>query len=296
MIGSLFAFLTAILFALNAVYIRRAVLNVSNASLGTLVTIPMALPFIFLFLSFTGQVRSILNFSWQAYVWLSLAGIVTFVLGRSLYYKCAQLVGANIAGLLRRVNILVSVILGISLLNEPLSWQIAIGVLFIINGITLAGFSSRMVKNSSGQILKIPAKALFYGFGNGVAWGLGPILIKLGLKDSGSPISGAFISFLAATLVLSVSLLNQSRRTSTAHITGKAAGLFFIAGLFSCTANLTRYAALSLAPASIVVPLMSTSPVFLLVFSFLLNRNLEMFSMPIVIGTVMVVIGGIFLI
>ena len=51
--------------------------------------------------------------------------------------------------------------------------------------------------------------------------------------------------------------------------------------------------ALSLAPASVVAPLVSISPVFLLFFSFLFNRNLEIFSLPIIIGAVTVVIGGI---
>ena len=296
MIGSLFALLTACSFAMGSIFIRRAVLKVSDASLGTLITIPMAVPFFFLFLAFTGQLRSIISFSWQGYVWLSLAGIIHFVVGRSFSYKCVQLVGANIATILRRVNILVTVVLGISLLNEPLSWQIAIGVLLIISGITLAGFSSQMVKNTGGQISKIPAKAFFYGFGNGVAWGLGPIFIKLGLKGSGSPIAGAFITFMAATAFLSISLIHKGRRTSMTQITGRAAGLFLMGGLLSWAANLFRFVALSLAPASIVSPLASTVPVFLLLFSFLLNRNLEIFNLPIIIGAVTVVIGSILLI
>lgn len=296
MIGSLFALLTAISFAFNGIFIRRAVLKVSDASLGTLISVPMAVPFFFLILAFTGQLGSILRFSWESYFWLSMAGIVTFVVGRSLYYQCAQLVGANIAGILRRVSILISVVIGVSVLHEPLSWQLAIGVLFIIGGITLAGWSSQVFQNAKGQVSRIPAKAYVLGFGNGVAWGLGPIFIKLGLKDSGSPFAGALIAYLAATAFLSISLINLRRRTSSAPLPGNAAGLFFIAGLFSFAANLTRFLALSLAPASVVVPLIAIQPIFLLVLSFLFNRKLEVFSIPVVIGAVTVVIGGILVI
>lgn len=296
MIGSLFALLTAIAYALNGIVLRRAVLKVSDASLGTLISVPMAVPLFFLLLAFTGQVQSILNFSWQSYVWFSLAGIFHFVIGRSLSYKCVQLVGSNIAGILRRVNLLVTVVIGISVLSEPLSWRLAMGVLLIITGITLAGLNTQMFRDPNGQFKKIPVKAFVFGFGCGVAWGISPIFIKLGLKGSGSPVAGAFISFVAATVVLSVSLLKHNRRSSFACIADTAAGFFFIAGLLSFASNLFRYMALSLAPASVVAPIMSTNPVFLLILSFLFNRKLEIFSMPVIIGTVTIVIGTILIV
>ena len=132
MTGSLFALLTAVSFGLSWVFGRRAVLKIPEASIGTLVTVPMSVPLFFLILVFTGQVRSILNFSWQSYVWFSLGGIVHFVVGRSLAYKCVKLIGANVAGILNRINVLVTVVIGVSLLHEPLSWQLVIGVILII--------------------------------------------------------------------------------------------------------------------------------------------------------------------
>ena len=62
-----------------------------------------------------------------------------FVVGRALIYNCIQLVGANIASILVRVNIPVSVVIGVLFLHEPLNWQMAAGVLLIIVGITLTG-------------------------------------------------------------------------------------------------------------------------------------------------------------
>ena len=241
-------------------------------------------------------VRSILNFSWQSYVWLSLAGILHFVVGRSLSYKCVQLVGANIAGILLRINILVAVVIGVLVLHEPLSWQLAIGVFLMFTGITIAGSSPQVLQNSHDQLSKIPVKAYIFGFGCGVAWGLTPIFIKLGIKGSGSPIAAAFISFVAATAVLSISLVNNRRRSSILQITRTAIGLFFIDGLLSFTAHVFRYMALSLAPASVVSPIVSTSPVFLLVLSFLFNRKIEVFNSSVIIGTVTVVIGTVILI
>jgi len=296
MIGSLYAILSAIFFALNGIATRRAVLKVSNASIGILISVPVALPFLLLILAVTGQLDRIVRFSWQSYVWLSAAGILHFVVGRSLMYDCVKLAGANVAGLLRRIDILVSVVIGVYLLHEPFSWELAIGVLLIMIGITLAGLNTQMFRSSGSQNLKIPVKAIVLGFGCGLAWGITPIFIKLGLKDAGSPVAGTFISFLAATLVLSIFWLNQRERISAARMSGRAVVMFILAGMLAFIATLTRYIALSLAPASVVVPLVSISPIFLLILSFLINRDLEIFSRTIVIGTVAVVIGTILLV
>jgi len=99
------------------------------------------------------------------------------------------------------------------------------------------------------------ARAFALGLGAGVSWGVAPIFVKLGLDGIGSPVAGAFISFLAATTVLSFSLLNQRTRASISSVSGKTAGLFFMAGILSFSANFVRYLALKLAPASVVTPL-----------------------------------------
>ena len=80
------------------------------------------------------------------------------------------------------------------------------------------------------------------------------------------------------------------------QMSGKVAGLFFITGILSLAANIARFAALSLAPASIVAPLVLTYPILLLFFSFLLNRKIEIFNRVVVFGTITVVAGGLLLI
>jgi len=296
MIGPIFALITAFAYASNTLLVRRAVVKIPDANAGILISVPMAVPLFFLILVFTGQTGSILSFSWQAYIWLVLAGILHFVVGRSLYYECVQLVGANIAGILRRSNILVAVIFGVTVLKEPLSWQLAVGVSLIITGISLAGFSPKTSRQVNGGFSKIPARAFALGLGCGLAWGISPIFVKLGLQASGSPIAGAFISFSAATVILLASLLSRRRRTALTHITGQAARLFFTAGLLSFAANLARYVALSLAPASVVTPLVSIEPVIVLALSFIFNRRLEIFSRQVVAGALTVVIGTILLV
>ncbi len=296
MIGSLLALASAVVFALNNIFIRRAVVKVSAAGIGALISVPMALLFFFLILLLSGRFDTIFRFSWRGYVWLSLAGIFHFGIGRTLLYNCIQLVGANIASILRRFNVLVSVVLGVVVLHEPLSWNLAVGVLLIVSGITLAGLTPQMFREPNRPFVGIPVRAYVLGLGCGLIIGITPIFVKLGLEDAKLPIGAAFISFLAATVFLSFSLVSHKRRNSAARISGRAAGLFAVEGFLSSSGNLTRYLALSLAPASVVMPIISSAPVFLLIFSFLFNRRLEIFSKPVIIGTLMVVAGNVLLI
>ena len=296
MSGSVFAILGAFAFGCNGIFIRRAVVKVPDASVGVLISVPFGIPFFMAALIITGQLSTVINLSWQAYVWFSAAGILHYTVGRSLNYKCIKLVGANIATILLNSSVLIAAILGVALLREPLTWNLILGVLLIIFGISIAGLNPEMFRNGQALLSNIPHKAYLFGFGAGAAWGVTPIFIRVGLSGSVSPLVGAFISFIAATLALSASLFNRRRAAALTSMNGPAIGFFSLAGLFSSTANLMRFIALGIAPASVVQPLISISPVFLLGLAFLFNRNLEIFSLPILIGTGTVIIGTILLV
>ena len=125
---------------------------------------------------------------------------------------------------------------------------------------------------------------------------MSPILIKFGLGGSASALGGVFISHLAASLALGIPLISRIKRRNLADMPATAITLFVLVGVLVAAANLVRYLALALSPASVVAPLFSTSPVFLVGLSFLFNRKIEVFSRSVIIGIVTVVIGGFLLV
>lgn len=296
MTGPLLALLSAVFFALHAVFVRRAVLEVQDSSVGIMISVPLSLPLLIPVVVLSGQYADIFNFSWQSYLWLSAAGIFFFVVGRTLIYRCSQMLGANITSILVRTSVLVSVVIGIVCLKEPFNWQIAIGVLLITMGIMLTGASPKMFRGADGRLTQIPAKALLLGLTCGFSIGISFIFVRMGLKNSGTPIAGVLVAYIAATTVLIFFLFNRTKRRLLFQISGRAAGLFFFNGVLSLAANLARFSALSLAPASIVAPLVFTFPIFLLFFSYLLNRNIEIFNRVVILGTITVVVGSLLLI
>ena len=155
----------------------------------------------------------------------------------------------------------------------------------------LTGLNPQMFRSGQGLFTGVSRKAFLLGMGAGVAWGLTPVMVKLGLSDSGSPVAGAFISYLAATVVLSTYLWNRNRRVALVSMTGRGLGLFALTGLFSSTAHLLRYVALGMAPVSLVAPLFSIAPVLLLVLSFLFYRKLGVFRPNCSVGASASVLG-----
>jgi len=264
--------------------------------LGVFISLFVSLPFFLMVLLASGQIESIINFTWDAYAWLVTAGIIHFILGRWLYFKSVQLVGGNIASILRRIDSLVALILGVTFLDETLSIQLFLGILLIVFGVSAPGFNRQMFQQNGRFFSNFPPGALIYGFATGIVWGTTPILMKLGLRGPGSPVAATFIAFLAATAVLGVRLLSPQNRTTFNKMTKRAVGLYCVVGLFAGIANLFRFLALNLSPASVITPLLSTTPVFLLMLSFVFNRKLEMFNTQVLMGTLAVVIGTIFLV
>jgi transporter family protein len=296
MTGPLLALVAAVFFALHAVFVRRAVLGVQDSSIGILISVPLSLPILIPVTAVSGQLPDVLRFPWQSYLWLSAAGIFFFVVGRTLIYRCTQLLGANISSILIRTSVLISVIIGIVFLKEPLSWRIAAGVLLITTGIMMTGTSAQMFRGVDGGLSKIPASALMLGLGCGFSIGVSFVFVRLGLRESGAPMAGVLVAYIAATVVLGFSLLNRRKRRLLFQIPGRIAGLFFFAGIVSLAANIARFAALSITPASIVAPLVWTYPILLLFFSFLINRKIEIFNGVVVFGTITVVAGSLLLI
>ncbi len=291
-----FAIIGALAFATGTFILRRAVLNAPDTTAPVVISTSTGLFYFILVLVVIGQVKNIISLPWQSYAWLSAAGIVHFVLARSLSYRCVQLYGANVSQVLLNSFPLFAVIFGISLLSEPLSWNLAIGAVLIVSGIMVMGLNPQMFRKGQGIFSGIPRKLFLLGIGVGLSWGTSPILIKIGLSGQTSPVAGAFISYTAAIVILGLSLVKRDRRLAINNMKVGTIALFILNGLLVGTAQLMNYTALSMAPASMVAPIFAISPVFLLTLSFLFSRKLEVFSAPVIAGTVAVIVGAILLV
>ncbi len=292
MSGAVLAILSAFSSALNRIFLRRGVIGIADPTIGVLITVPLSLPLFLIILVATGKVQDIFSFPWQSYVWLSVAGILNYYAGRTSNYIAVQLLGANVCSVLVRIAPIIAATIGITFLGEALSGQLTAGILLTIGGVGIASLGLKMAMNGRhGSHLS--SRGIYYALLTGFFFGLSPIFIKMGLHDAYSPIAALFISYSAAAVVLSVQLFRQRKREALFSMKGSVFRFFGLVCLFTSAAQVLRFIALSISPVSVVTPLVHTSPVFLLILSFLFNRKLEVFNAAVVAGVVLTVAGAI---
>ncbi len=295
-IGLVFAFLTAVCFAIAAIFIRRGVTHARESFSALVVTVFTTTILFLLVVTFSSEWNKVWSISLRGLVLLGGAGILQSVFGRFLYFTSVRFIGANKTSAIIRTNVLYAVILGIFILNESLTILLFLGIVAIITGVTLVSTEKQGVnEEKQAGPSRIRVKGIAAGLGAGLCWGSSGVLIKTGIAEIGSPLAGAFVSFATATLIIASLLLSKERRGMLTQLHSSSLIPLVIAGVVSTVGHLFRYYALNYSPVSLVVPILSIEVIFVLLFSFILNRNIEVFTWRIIVGIVAAVAGVILL-
>lgn len=284
-LGLIFALLSAVGFAASAVFVRKGVYQAGESFSAVPITIFVGTIFFSVSLLFTAGWSKVWSFSWQELVLLGAAGIMHFVIGRFLAYNCIRLIGANKSSPLLQTSPFYAVTSGILFLNEPLTIFLVLGVLCIVAGPTLVS-----IGKESG-FSRIPGIAITSGLGAAFFWGISGVLVRPVVEEVGSPLAATFVSYVAASLIVAGILFCKGQREQLIQLRHTSITPLVISGLFVSVAQLLRYIALSYSPVGVVTSLIGTSGLFIFLFSFLLNRNIEVFTRKALAGIATTVIG-----
>ncbi len=308
MFGGLLALLSAATFAFNDACARRGVLT-GTATQAMAITVPIGVPLFLLVIVASGHIETVFGFSSRAVLWLSLAGIIHFIWGRYWNYRASQAIGSNLVGPMQQLGIVVTLVLAVWVLDEVLTPLRMIGIVLVIVGPALAR-PSRPAARAAGEGVddaavagappRVPiftpryAEGYLYALLSAVGYGVSPIFIRLGLesKGMGASLSGGMISYLAATLAFALILFRPSQLREVLAVKRVSAKWFTFSGILVCISQMFRYMALAIAPVSVVTPIQRLSIVFRLIFSWLLNREYEVFGGRVLIGILVSLIGA----
>ncbi len=301
MLGIILAFGTSIAFAFNAITTRRGVLRASSKYIAniSILTGPI---FSLLVASVTGELLELGRFSREAIVYLALSGIVHFAFGRTWYYRSVQLIGANRANLVTSLSPIASIILAMIILGETVNTLMVVGILLSLSSPLVTLANERTVEGSVLLKGASPTKdvdrrtlylGMLYGLGAALFWGSSFIFIKLGLVDNGSPIAGSLIAYLGASLAIVPSLLKEENKKEMLAADGKTFRIALLVGLTTCVAQLLRYLALRYGSVIIVTAVIRTSPLGILLLSFIFNRQYESFSRWVLLSNALLVLGTV---
>ena len=140
------------------------------------------------------------------------------------------------------------------------------------------------------------AEGYFFGLAAAAIYGNTPIMVRAALEDSGLGIMGGLASYMAASVVLMLTLLMPGKLVGVLVERKKAGPWFYANTIASFFAQMFRYVALGIAPVTVVAPLARTLALFTLAFSFLINRKLEYFGGRVIIGILLSVVGSVMLV
>lgn len=289
MLAVALALSAAILFAMNAIALRRATAYGPPLA-GLLVSAMVSLPVIFMIVMATGEFRHYSEIRPAAGLF-ALAGLAEFVIGGACFYTAISLIGSSRASVVVGAYPVFSLVLAATILNEQIGLLVAVGALLVITGpIVLARGEARnpLASESRSGI----SRGILLALGAAACWGLAPIFIKSALDLAPYPLLGNLITYITSLAIMGALLAEPRFRRSVMSLSRQAVGWYFIAAIIGSLAQVLHFFALGEGDVSVVVLLIQTQMVFIILLTMLFNRTLETVRSHVIVGAALVVVGA----
>lgn len=230
---------------------------------------------------------------------LSATALLTFLasgtlgtaFGRLSVFAGVERVGASVNSAVISTRPLFAAVLAAGFLNEQLTASIAVGVAVLVLGLAVLALSR------GGDINEWEAHELLFPLAAAGCFAVGNVLRRFGLLSSSTTVlEGVTINAMAALTVLGCYTFARSQ-TNVLRASLESHAYFASAGVVTAVSILSLFTALSLPEGrvAIVDALAATSPLFTVAFSSVFLRDLERVSRGIVLGSLLVVLGVVFI-
>jgi drug/metabolite transporter (DMT)-like permease len=219
------------------------------------------------------------------------AGLVGTMLGRAFYYAGIQRVGASRAEPIKASMPLYSTVFAVVVLEEVLTTANLLGILLIVAGV--AAISREASTSAVVAADGVPWRGLAFPLVGALMYGVEPVFAKIGLAE-GTPVAvGLGIKSLAATLGFLAYLRWRGELPTLRGLGTGDTRWYLAAGLANTVFLVSYYLALEVSPVVLVVPVMQTSPLFVIVISVLFFQRIERVTWRLASGAVVVVAGAV---
>lgn len=274
-IGEIAAFATSFCWTITSLAFEKAGNKVGSYTVN-IIRLFIAIILISLYTTFFRGMPFPTDASTHAWIWLSISGVIGFVIGDLLLFESLVRNGSRITMLIMASVPLIVSILSYFVLNELMTINQIIGMLITIIGIVLVIIKK---DHSSGQmILSHPIKNLLFPVGGAIGQATGLILSKFGMANY-DPIASTQIRIIAAIIGFSLvfTLRRDWYKVKTALLNIPAMKYITIGSFFGPTlgVSLSLIAVKNTNP-GIASILMSLSPIIIIPFAiFYLKERMD---------------------
>jgi uncharacterized membrane protein len=221
-----------------------------------------------------------------AVVAFALGGLAGTAVGRRWVYESVNLIGPARATSIRSSAPVITSLLALLLLDEPITFDRWLAILSVVIGAALVSWTPD--RGARGWL----ARGVVYSIAAACLYGVRPLIVKVGLDEADLPLAAALIGAVAA-LIYTLAFEDRDQ-LRTARL--DAAFVWFLfSGLFQAIGATALVFGLSEGEVSVVYSIAASAPLFTLVFSGLILRGFERVTPHLVIGTVLTVLGVVYL-
>jgi drug/metabolite transporter (DMT)-like permease len=217
------------------------------------------------------------------------AGLIGSVVARFLITTSVDLIGAARATPVRTTSPVFSAVIAVTLFDERVSELIAAGTLLVVIGLvvlTYEAYQDRETVTDDGYQVRF----LVPVFVGSLLLGITPSLRKFGLDAGISVYGGLALNFTTALVVFGAYYFVSHRQALFA-----GDGLPWFVGTGACwsLAFWCYFTALQTTATVVVVPLFTTTPLFVIVLSWLFLGDIERVTPAVSGGAVAAVVGAV---
>ena len=284
--GFLFAILTAAAFALSQVMIRRATYQSEESFTAVAVSGLIGTPIFVILLTVFSEWSAFISFTWSQYILLVTAGLVHLIIARFLFFNSTRLIGANPTVAITRTSIVFSVLFGVVFLGEAVTILQGFAAFIIMVGAILT--NTEITRTT----FRISTKGLLMGFGTAICSATSAALIRPVMQVTDNVYAATFVMYLSAYVaILLILVFSRQQRAFILEQDRKTFIILALSAVILVGGHLCRFTALQHSPVSIVQPIIATIVIFVLLFSWIANRRIDVFNWRVIVGIVMVLLG-----
>ncbi len=215
----------------------------------------------------------------------ALGGLLTPGLVRLFYYNGLKKLGTQVNSSVFSIYPLYTALLAVLFLSEILTLQNWIGIISITLGVIIVELSFQ-ANNGNNKSLE---HSLIFPIIGGLTLGLSAVLRKFALDLFNAPVFGVAVAYTFSFLLYAVILLSFKQRQELSL--KRDLRLFWLAGVGQAISWILSFYALSLENASLITPLLSIEPLFVVLLAYVYLRGLETVSFKLGAGIILTCIG-----
>ncbi len=278
---------SAIIFGIGTIFIRIGTQRVP-AVVVTVISVGVS-ALLALVLAFSLNASEMTSLRDNSLLWLLLQGVLAYPLGRLLNYTAISMVGAARASPIFSISPVLAFGLAMLFLGERPTQLVILGTPVMAFGLALvvrAGIASSanlegVVSNRAGFLFAVGSALAFGGVavvGRHIVSSIAPAFVTAACAMT--------FGFAMLTAMSHRRIIPGFRRSPPKYL-----WICVLAGLFQGAGALLLYASLSEAPATIVTPIYSSSPLLILLLSHVFLQRLEAVNLGLALGTILSVAG-----